>query len=275
MESINVWGETLLSAMTTLWSKIAGFVPNLLAFIVILIIGYLVSRLIASILKRLLTTINFERFAESTGIAASLARANIASNTSTILARLVFWLLMLTFGVSATEALGLARVSSTLDSLVLYLPKVLGAVFILMAGLFVAQLARNVVNTGAAGLNIEHPAPLANSIYVLVLVIVASLAIGQLELETGMLNQVISILLITAGAAAALAFGFGSRSVAAHILAGSYVRELYREGDTIRIGEISGTLVRVTPVKTEIRTTTGSTFTIPNNDVIDSIIERT
>ena len=39
MDSLNVWGNSLLSAMTTLWSKIAGFVPNLLAFLLILLIG--------------------------------------------------------------------------------------------------------------------------------------------------------------------------------------------------------------------------------------------
>ena len=274
MESINVWGETLLSAMTALWSKVAGFIPNLLAFIVILGLGYLVSRLVASLLKRLLTTIKIDQFAESIGISATLTKANISASTSTILGGLVFWLLMLTFLVSATETLGLARVSSTIDSFVLYLPKVFGAVFILMAGLFVAQLVRNVINTGAAGLGIEYAAPLAKSIYVLMLVIILSLAISQLELETDMLNQVISIVLITAGGAAALAFGLGSRSVASHILAGTYVRELYKEGDIIGIGEISGTIIRVTPVKTEIRTDSGSTFTIPNSEVIETIIER-
>lgn len=274
MESINVWGETLLSAMTAMWSKVAAFIPNLLAFLLILGLGYLVSRLLASLLKRLFATLKVDQFADSIGIGQSLVRANITAPTSAILAGLIFWLLMLTFLVSATESLGLARVSSTIDSFVLYLPKVLGAVFILMAGLFIAQLVRNVIHTGAAGLGIDYAGPLASSIYMLMLVIIVSLAIGQLELETGILNQVISILLITVGAAAALAFGFGSKSVASHILAGTYVRELYKEGDVIGIGDLSGTIIQITPVKTEIRTESGSSYTIPNNQVMETIIER-
>ncbi|MCB1683748.1 MAG: mechanosensitive ion channel, partial [Pseudomonadales bacterium] len=88
------------------------------------------------------------------------------------------------------------------------------------------------------------------------------------------LNQVIAILLISLGGAAALAFGLGSREVAGNILAGTYARELYREGDRLVIGAVSGTVTQVTAVKLELRTESGDLITLPNAEVVNATVTR-
>ena len=147
IDSVNVWGSTLVSAMSALWTKIAAFVPNLLAFIIILLLGYLVARLVSTLLRKLMRAIKIDGFSQRIGIRGALDRANIDTDVSGILTSIVFWLLMLMFMVSATESLGLPRVSATIDNFVLYLPKVLGAIFILMVGLFIAQFVRDLVTS--------------------------------------------------------------------------------------------------------------------------------
>ncbi|MCB1685611.1 MAG: mechanosensitive ion channel family protein, partial [Pseudomonadales bacterium] len=236
VDSLNLWGNTLLNSMTALWTKVAGFIPNLLAFFVILLIGYALARLLGTLTRRLLVAIHIDDFSQRVGVRTVLDRASIRLDVSAMLSRLVFWLLMLTFLVSATETLGLPRVSATIDTFVQYLPKVLGAAFILLVGLFIAQFVRALIVGGAESLGIESAGGLGGAAYGLLVIIVVTLAIGQLELETEILNQVIAILLISLGGAAALAFGLGSREVAGNILAGTYARELYREGDRLVIG---------------------------------------
>lgn len=274
VDSLNLWGNTLLNSMTALWTKVAGFIPNLLAFFVILLIGYAIARLLGSLTRRLLAAIRIDDFSERVGVRSVLDRANIRLELSAMLSRLVFWLLMLTFLVSATETLGLPRVSGTIDSFVQYLPKVLGAVFILLVGLFIAQFVRALIVGGAESLGIESAGGLGGAAYGLLVIIVVTLAIGQLELETEILNQVIAILLISLGGAAALAFGLGSRAVAGNILAGTYARELYREGDRLVIGEVRGTVTQVTALKLEIRTESGDLVTLPNSEVVNSTVTR-
>ena len=274
VDSINLWGTTLLNAMTALWSKVAAFIPNLLAFFVILVIGYLVARLLASVMRRVLEAIHIDRFSQRVGVRSVLDGANIQAEVSTMLSRLVFWLLMLTFLVSATETLGLPRVSSTIDGFVQYLPKVLGAVFILLVGLFIAQFVRGIIVGGSESLGLESARALGAAAYGLLVIIVGTLAIGQLELETEILNQVIAIVLISLGGAAALAFGLGSKLVAGNILAGTYARELYREGDDLVIGDVRGTVTQVTAVKLEIRTEEGDLITVPNVEVINTTVRR-
>ena len=231
MEPINTWPETLTAAMTNVWSELTSFLPNIVGALLILIVGYLVAKAASLVLKRLIVALGVDRFGATSGINGVLTQVNIELSMSGILARIVFWIMILTFLVSATETLGLPRVSSTIDSLVTYLPKVLGAALILLVGLFVAGRVRDIVRTAATGFGFEHAKTLGSCFYGLLIVIVALLAIGQLELETAALAQAISIVLLSAGAAVALAFGLGAKDVASNVLAGSYVRETFRGGD--------------------------------------------
>lgn len=79
--------------------------------------------------------VGFDRLSERTGLAA-LPRINVERTASHIVGRVVFWILMLTFLLFASDLPGLDGRSATIDRLVQCLPRVLGAVFILAIGLF-------------------------------------------------------------------------------------------------------------------------------------------
>jgi len=248
-ERLEPWSAPLISALGTLYDTVAAFVPSLTAAIIILLIGWLVSAAAYRLVRRVFAALGVDRLATHVGISTFLERANVGTTATELLASIVFWLLILVFVVSATDALGLERVSQTIDDLILYLPKVIGAMVMLLLGLLVARLARDVVRTAAAGAGFEFSEQLASMVYGLLAVIVAVLAVGQLELETAILNQVIAIGLASAGVGLALAFGLGARSIATDVLAASYLRELFREGDVVEYGGQQATIVEVGAVK--------------------------
>jgi len=272
--AVGSWSTSLFQAITALWIKIAEFVPNLLGFFVILLVGYIVASIVAGVGRKGFKAIKLDAFSERIGAGAILRRANIQREPSAIGSRILFWLLMLTFLVSATESLGLTRVSMTIDALVMYIPKIFGAAFILLIGLFIAQFIRDIVVSGAEGMGSEFAAPLGSATYAVLVIIIVTLAVGQLDLETELLNYVISIVLISIGAATAIGFGFGSRDVAANILAGSYVRELYKEGDRVTTSGQTGVINQITAVKTELLLDNGDTVSIANTEIVDGKVVR-
>lgn len=272
VDSVNVWTASILDAMMALWIRVTEFFPNLVAFVVILLVGYLVSTLISKIVLRALKAVKIDAFSERIGVTPILKRANVQQETSFLISRVIFWLIALTFLVSATESLGLARVSSTIDSFVLYIPKVLGAAFILMIGLFIAQFVRDVIVSGAEGFGSDLAAPLGSACYGLLVIIVVTLSIGQLDLETALLTDVISIALLSIGAAAAIAFGIGSREIAGNVLAANYVREMFKEGDHITTGDQTGRVNQITSVKTEIKLENGDLVSVSNREIVAGLV---
>ena len=272
LDSINNIGEGALAALTSTWSEIAAFLPNLAGALIILILGYIVAKIASAVLRRLLAAIGFDRLGERTGIAKLLKQINVERTASYILGRIVFWILMLTFLLSASESLGLDRLSATINSLVQYLPRVLGAAFILFIGLFAATFARDVVRGAAANIGSRYANTLGQTTYVLLAVIAAALAVGQLELETELLTIAVGVVILSVGVAAALAFGLGSRDVAGNVLAGTYLRDSFPPGTRIEVDGLRGEVKTVEATNTVLATSDDAEACVPNLVLLQSTV---
>ncbi len=264
--------QTVVTPMMVFWGKLAGFIPNLLAALAILVFGYFVAKLVATFMVRLFDKLQVDGYSKKTGIADVLTRGGVEASASRILGKVIFWLLMLIFLLSAVEALGLQRVSATVDDLVLYLPKVIGAVFILVIGLVIANFLRGAVRSAAEGIGLDYARALGTLVYGALVVIVVTLAISQLELATALLDHVISIILIAVAVAVALALGLGTRDIAGNIIAGIYARDLYRPGSTIEMGEIKGKIIEVGTTKTVIASQGKKRVTVANRELINQTV---
>lgn len=255
--------------MSTLWQKIAAFIPNLIGALVVVIVGFVVARLLDALLSKLLAKLGLDRLTQGTGLNKMMARVGIKVPMSTLVGRIVYWFVLLVFLVSALESLGLERISATLDTLALYVPKVFAAALVLVAGILLAQLLNSVVSGAAEGVGIDYAAALGRLAQGLVIIISISVAIGQLEIKAELLNYVIAIVLLSIGIAAALAIGFGCRGIAAQIVAGIYVRELYELGQRVVVDGIAGTIEEMGTVKTIIQTDDGELVYFANRVLLE------
>lgn len=266
---LDSWTQSLVGAMSTLWQKIAAFIPSLIGALVVVIVGFVVARLLDALLSKLLAKIGLDRLAQSTGLSKMLGRVGIKAPSSVLIGKIVYWFVLLVFLVSALESLGLERISATLDTLALYVPKVFAAALVLLAGILLAQLLNTVVAGAAEGVGIEYSAALGRLSQGLVIIISISVAIGQLEIKAELLNYVIAIILLSVGMAGALAIGFGCRGIAAQIIAGIYVRELYELGQQVEVDGIAGTVEEMGTVKTIIQTPQGELVYFANRTLLE------
>lgn len=266
---LDLWTQSLVTAMTALWTKIANFIPNLFGALVVVLLGFVVAKLLDTLLSKLLAKLGLDRVMGGTGLTKLMSRAGIKVPISTLVGKIVYWFVLLIFLVSAAESLGLQRVSATLDVLALYLPKVFAGALVLLVGVLLAQLANGLVRGAAEGVGLDYAQGLGRVAQVLVIIISISVAISQLEIKTDLLNHVIVIGLITVGLAIALAMGLGSRDIAGQILAGIYVRELYQVGQQVRIGEVEGQIEEIGTVKTTLLTDEGELVSLSNKILLE------
>lgn len=264
------WTQSLVTALNSVWTPIAGFIPRLFGALIVVILGFVVAKLLDTLISKLLAKLGLDRLMSGTGLTKLLARVGIRAPVSTLIGKIFYWFVLLIFLVTAAESLGLDRVSSTLDVLALYLPKVLGAAVVMLAGVLLAQLVSGVVRGAAEGVGLEYAHGLGRIAQGLVIIISFSVAIGQLEVKTDLLNHVIAIVLITVGLAMALALGFGSRDIVSQILAGIYVRELYEVGQTVQVDGVEGQIEEIGTVKTTLQTETGEFVSIANKVMLSN-----
>lgn len=268
----NQWTQSVIDALAVLWAKLASFIPNFIGMLLILLVGYLISRVLRSIVSTVLHRAGIDSATQRIGVTDTLKGVGVQIPISEVVGRLVFWLFMLTFLISAAETLGLENVSQTIDSFVTYLPNVIAAVLITIVGLMLAHFVQTLVRTTAEGVGIDYARPISRVAYSILLIVVATLAIDQLGIETTLINNVIQIVLIAIGAALALALGIGTRDVAGNVIAGVYVRDLYKPGTQLKVAGVEGQLVQVGTVSTALSADDGKTYDIPNSDVLKNVV---
>ena len=268
---LDPWSQSLFGAMSALWAPIAAFIPRLFGALLVVAIGFMVAKLLDTLLSKLLAKVGLDRLVAGTGVTKLLGRVSIRVPVSVLIGKIVYWFVLLIFLVSAAESLGLARVSATLDMLALYVPKVFGAALILLIGVLLAQLVNGLIRGAAEGVGLEYASGLGRIAQGLVIIIVISVAIGQLEVKTELLNYVIAIALISVGLAVALALGLGSRELVSQILAGIYVRELYEVGQRVRVEglQLEGEIEEIGTAKTLLLTDEGELVSIANRVLLE------
>ncbi|TFH20478.1 MAG: mechanosensitive ion channel, partial [Myxococcales bacterium] len=261
--------DVLLGVGAEPWAKVARFLPNIVAALLILALGYALSRLAQRASSGLLRRLGFDGLGRRVGLDRFLARAGVYAPASNVIGYLLFWLLLLTFLVSAADTLGLMTVSRTIESFVMYLPNVIAALVIFIVGMTVASFVQSVVRSGAESIGVDYAQVLARLAYGTLVIVAASLAIGQLQVETLLLNRIIQIVLVGAAAALAISLAFGTRDIARHIVAGVYLREMYEPGCHLTIGERHGILEEVGSISTRLRLDEGNIIRFPNGQVAD------
>jgi hypothetical protein len=126
------------------WANVATFVPKLLAALVILLVGYFVAKAVASILNKVLERVGFDRVVERGGVRQVLARSRY--DASDILAKLVFWTIMLLVLQLAFGVFGANPVSDLLRGLIAYLPNVFVAILILVIAAAIARAVTDLLS---------------------------------------------------------------------------------------------------------------------------------
>ena len=181
--NLSAWQNSLEASLEAVWTKFIEYTPNIFGTVLLLLVGYLVSKLVASFSKRILRTIGLDKAGEKIGLHKSLEHIGIKLKISELFGVVFFWLMMFIFILSASEILNLIKITDTIDVFIRYLPNIIGAGLIFVLGLMAAQFFKNIIEGMSKQISPVYSKVLSSVIYFIIVVLVSVLAINQLQLE--------------------------------------------------------------------------------------------
>jgi small-conductance mechanosensitive channel len=259
----------IASVLDRAGDSLGDFLPQLAGAFVLLVVGLLVARLVGRLVRRGLLAVGLDEFAARWGIIDTLVQARLQPSLAGLIGAAVRITLSVVAAFAALTLLGLQLLSQSLNEAVLFLPNVLAALALLLAGVVLAGLARDRVDRFAY--QMDFAVPLGQFAQITTLAIFALMAAAQIGISADILFIVIAILLAAAAGTFALAFGLGGREVARALNAGRFVRGAFQVGQTISVGQIRGTIVAIEPEATVIGTADGL-VRMPNNLLLESMV---
>jgi hypothetical protein len=197
--------EETRSGLETAWDNTLEFLPKLGAFLLILILGYIIARVLASVIDRVLHRIGFNRWVERGGVKTALAQSDL--DAANILSRIAFWfgflfVLQLAFGV-----FGPNPISTLLTGLIAFLPKLFVALVIIVITAALASFVREIILGTLGGLSWGRA--VATAALVAIWFIGVSAALNQIEVAPEIVNGLFYAVLALVVGVAIVAVGGG------------------------------------------------------------------
>ena len=215
------WQVVLLEPARTVLGQIGQFLVNILLVLIILVVGWLISKVIRSVVTKSLRSIKVDELSDRIELDAMLEKGGITYSLSELIGVICYWLALLVTFMVAVNSIGLTIAAELLNKVVLYIPNVIAAIFILILGMFISTLLKNIVQTAATNAGVSQVKFLSKVVEVIVMLFAVFVALEQLNIGIRITELTLSIVLGAVGLGLALAFGLGCKEIA-----GRYVGDL-------------------------------------------------
>ena len=264
--------EFLTQAWSALVSRAVTYAPTILATAVLLFVGFLISWLLGTLARRLSCRFGLDRQVEDSGLSGSLTRAGFSKPTSAIIGQLVFWLVFLSFLVLALENLGLDLSELPVRAFLGYMPRLIGAVILLIAGTLLAALLGRATEGGLSKMGVAPYERLGGIVRWVLIALTVIATVDHLGFDVALVTDTFSNLITIVAAGLALAFAWGGREVARNVLAAYYVKENFQLGDIVIVDGHEGRLEEIGSLNSRLVTPKGS-VSVPNSRLVEHTVE--
>lgn len=187
------------------WASVATFLPKLVGFLLILIIGYFIAKLLAKVVDGILERVGFDRMVERGGVGRALASTRY--DASDLLGKVVFYTLFLFVLQLAFGVFGPNPVSDLIKGVIAYLPNVLVAIIIIVIGAAIAAAVKDIVTAALGGLSYGKTLAIIASSAILVIAVFA--ALDQLQIAPAIVRGLFYALLAILVGSSIVAIGGG------------------------------------------------------------------
>lgn len=177
------------------------FAPSIFFAAVVLVVGYILGRITSSVVERLLDHTNVDRYFEEQG--------HLEIVLTDLFADLAKWVVYFVFIWQAGKILGVEAVNRVLEELVTYIPSVIGAIAVFIAGYGIAVYTKDEI----VGSETLYSDILGKIIFLFVIYIAFATALDMARIPTSLLNNILLILVASAGLAFAIAVGWGLKDI--------------------------------------------------------------
>ncbi len=210
--------KSILDSLDAFWRQFLFILPKVLGGVLLLTAGWLVAKILRKGAIKLLNFLRIDIVAEKSGIEDFLLQGGVRFTTVTLLANLVYWMVLFTIVLAVLNSLGLEVAAQLFNKVILYIPNVFVATIVLIFGALFARFVQGVTYTYLNNIGISGAQVISIISQYAILVFVASIALEQLQIGGQVLVSAFQLAFGGLCLAFGLAFGLGGKEFAAHLL---------------------------------------------------------
>jgi len=206
--------DIIIEQFRSFLERVAGFLPNILIGIVLIILGLVVAWFLRAIITRAGQVLRLDHLSERSGLVQILHRSGIKEPFSRLLGKLIYWIVLITFVIMGLNAFHVPAVENILSTFILYLPNVIVAGILLFLGYLFGNFLGRAALIASVNAGLAVSGLVGRVVKYTVFIMAVAMALELLGI--GKDTVLIAFAIVFGGIvlALAIAFGLGGRDAA-------------------------------------------------------------
>lgn len=272
MNNVTQWKEIAMESLMAMWLEITKVFPSIIGGIVILLVGWLATKLIVRLLKKTLKLLKADKLDIILNDIEIIEGKKLNFETIKIVSSFVKWILYVVLIVMVSDALNLTMISKQISNLLAYLPQLFAALVIFIIGLILANFLRKSIKSFFDSMDLSGSKIISQIVFFIILIFTSITALNQAGVDTQIITNNITMILAAFLLAFSLAIGFGAQKVVGELLKTFYARKTYEVGQVIEFNNVKGEIESIDGISVKLITSTGKLI-VPIKDIVESQVK--
>ncbi|WP_338733699.1 mechanosensitive ion channel family protein [Mangrovimonas cancribranchiae] len=272
MNKINEWKDMLLNSLSSIWNDVIAVVPKILGAFVVLLIGWILTKIVVKIIKKALGIIKADKLDDKLNDIKFFGDKKLNFNIINIVSAFAKWGLFLIFLILATQIMEWTIISEEISNLLRYLPQLISAIALFLIGLYIAGFVKNALQKFFKEVGFSGGKIISSIVFLILFTFITITALNQAGIDTGIITNNITMILAGFLLALALAVGLGARDVVDSLLKAYYTRRLFVLGQVVSFNGVTGEIVAVNDITITLKTEQGKLI-VPIKEIVDNQVE--
>ena len=272
METVNQWKDIIYNTFRDMGTKMAEVLPNLIGAILVLLLGWIITKITIYILKRVFKLAKVDNLTDKLKESEVFGKVQVNFKISNVILGFIKFIMFLVFLTVSFEILNWKIVSEEIGNLLRYIPKLFSAIALFMVGLYIANFIKKAIAGFFSSFDLVGAKAISHLIYYLIAIIITITALNQAGIDTTIITNNRTLVLGSFLLAFAIAFGFGSKDVIQSLLFSFYSKRNFEIGQHIKVDDIKGQIESIDNICITLKTVKGKVV-IPIKELVDKKVE--
>ncbi|MFZ1749212.1 MAG: mechanosensitive ion channel domain-containing protein [Saprospiraceae bacterium] len=267
-----MFSQDIQNALSEMLLGMPASIPKFVTAAIIVLVGMMLSKMIKKIIIKSLEKFGIDALGSKLNEIDIIANNNIEVKLSNIAGKIVYYMLMLIFIMTAVGVLDMPVLADLIQDFIKFVPNLIAAFVILIVGLLIADTVKNIVSTTCKSLGMPSANIISSFVFYFIVINIIIVALSQAQINTEFFAQNISIIIAGGVLAFSIGYGFASKDLVASFLASYYTKDKLNIGDKVTLNGVTGNITNVD--KSSVTVTSGTKdVIIPLNKILQDNIE--
>lgn len=272
MNKVNEFSDVALKSLNNIWLEITKIFPNIIGSFIVLIIGWLATKLVVKIIKKVLKLVNANKLDDKLNDIEIIEGKKLNFDTVKFISNLVKYLMYVIIFVTASDIMGLDIITEQISDLLSYVPQLLAAVIIFVIGLLFANFVKNGLKSLFESMDLSGGKIISQVVFFLILTFISITALNQAGINTQIITNNINMVIAAFLLAFAIAFGLGARLVVGKLMHTFYARKMFEAGQKIIFNDKAYVIDEVKSISVILKNDEGR-LVVPINDLMENQVQ--